>query len=368
MKALETKLNLRCQSIGGQEMGVYDIIIIGCGPASVQLAVCLEELEKKYHHNINYIILEENSVPGSAFYKYPVHKRLISNNKVYTGMTQKSEYSMKFDWNSIIMEDFSIQTRDYSTDFYPESRVIPEMLEDIIEKYNIPIRFCETVTLVDKKEEQFIVTANKEEYASRHVVVATGFKLKVPNIKGCELATPYNKMKHKSYYRDKTVFIIGKGNSALECANDIVNEANMIICASPESIHFAYQTHYVGSPRIINAIPVENYQLKSLSAMLDCGYCSLIAFKNLKVEKETHLLITLEYGNIKRYMDNPLKITREPGVPEASLHLHPIIRLKGLKIFREIVLEENLFNKFDSSPINIKIIDELKKQLFSDIG
>lgn len=101
-------------------------------------------------------------------------------------------------------------------------------------------------------------------------MVASGFKPKKPDIIGFELATSYEKMCEKSYYRDKSVFIIGKGNSGLECANDIINEANMIICGSPSSIQFAYQTHYVGNPRLVNSVCIENYQLKSLSAMLDC--------------------------------------------------------------------------------------------------
>ena len=501
---------------------MYDVIIVGCGPASVQLAVRIEELSKQFNKKIEYLLIEQNSNPGSFFNTYPIHKRLISNNKLYTGKSNKSDFSNRFDWNSILMEDYDIQMRNYTTDFYPESSIIPRMLEDIVDKFNMPISFNEKVLTVSKAENHFEVSTDKQVYYTKYVVISTGFRLKKPDIKGYELVTPYNRMKHRSYYRDKSVFIIGKGNSALECAGDIMNEANMIICASPSSIHFAYQTHYVGSPRIVNSVPIENYQLKSLSAMLDCnivgikkdgdklvvtvaythakgeveeirvdevicatgfepnipdifpsiskinerwpgidgefmaqnienlyfagaithgldykqysssgfihgfrynsimlaekmfakltgmslnkeidrqdfiscifeilnnnsgiylqpgflgrhivvnkkiyecGYLSLIAFKDMEDIQNIHLLITLEYGDIKQYMDKPLEIEREPGIPEKSLHLHPVIRIKTTDEYKEIVLEENLFNQFDKSDVNMKIIKKLRDSL-----
>lgn len=76
-----------------------------------------------------------------------------------------------------------------------------------------------------------------------------------------------------------------------------------------------------------------------------------------------HLLITLEYGDIKQYMDKPLEIEREPGIPEKSLHLHPVIRIKTPHEHKEIVLEENLFNQFDKSDVNMKIIKKLQDSL-----
>ncbi|MDK2802082.1 MAG: NAD(P)-binding domain-containing protein [Oscillospiraceae bacterium] len=503
---------------------VYDLIIVGCGPASIQLALRLEELIKKSSKKIEYIIIEKNSVAGSFFNTYPIHKKLISNNKLYTGKSRETEYSERFDWNSLLMDDNEIQTRDYTTDFYPKRNIIPKMLGDIVEKFKIPINFNEDVLELRKDENLFHILTKKGEYKSKFAVVATGFKPKKPDIIGFELATSYEKMCEKSYYRDKSVFIIGKGNSGLECANDIINEANMIICGSPSSIQFAYQTHYVGNPRLINSVCIENYQLKSLSSMLDCdileikkdskgyivrvkyihakdeiedirvdeviyatgfipnlfkispvvsmmnkvwpnidgefmskdidnlyfagalthgldykqysssgfihgfrynsivlaenlftkilgistnkaiinislkdyifdllnnnsgiylqpgflgihisiddksktdcGYCSLIAFKDKFKQVDssiTDILVTLEYGDIIKYKNNPLAIERDPGVPDASVHLHPIIRIYNSDGYKEIILEENLFNQFDNSIINVELLERLER-------
>lgn len=497
-------------------MNNYDLIIIGAGPGAVQVAIKLEELANENNKKINYIMIDENSVTGSFFNVYPVHGKLISNNKLYTGSDPKSDFSERFDWNSIITKDKKIMARHYSSDFYPDSSIIPKMLKDLKDAYNLPVNFNERCQSIRKEGDLFKVLTEKGTYTSKFVINATGFKPNVADIKGIELATPYVKMKVNTYYRDKSVMIIGKGNSGLECAKDILNEANMILLAGTESIRFAYQTHYVGSPRIVNSVPIENYQLKSLSAILDCnilnikkenekyvvtvkythakdeiedivvdeliastgfkvnlpdiqpeityfangfpkidgnyqstevkglyfagavthgidykkysssgfihgfrynsialatnifeqltetdqakhikdmpitdyifeklnndagiylqpgfigihiivqddqsfldkGYLSIDAYKSMENIKQTHILLTLEYGDIKMETD-PLAISRTPGVPAESVHIHPVIRIRAEKGDREIILEENLFNKFNQTELNRSLL------------
>ena len=50
----------------------YDNIIVGAGPAGLQLAYYFEK------NNINYLILEKNQSCGEFFNKYPVSNKLIS--------------------------------------------------------------------------------------------------------------------------------------------------------------------------------------------------------------------------------------------------------------------------------------------------
>lgn len=503
---------------------MLDLIVIGYGPGSQQLIVRLKERMAVLGKNLSYIVIEKNTLPGSSFYKFPVHKKLISNNKLYTGKPAKSKFSERFDWNSIITEEKNILGRNYSQDFYPDSSTIYEMMRDIHEEYEINVNFKEDCKEVIKEEEIFNVITDKGEYESRAVVVATGYKPHIPNnIQGIELAVPYEKMKHSSYYRDKKVFIIGKGNSGLECAKDIMNEANMILLGSPSSMKFAYQSHYVGNARIVNSVSIENYQLKSMSAILDCkiqklesdemgkinvfvkymhandedevicvdevicatgfkpnmpnikpeigrmsgafpeiegnfcskqiknlyfagalthgldykqhsssgfihgfrynslaladilledvfntdasekvtdgdlkeyifdilnndpgiylqpgflGACLRIKdrevfncsyktvefFKSSKLNCDTELLLTLEYGNIDDF-SNILSIPRVPGSPEASAHIHPIIRVKDEDGIKNIELEENLFNDFKAAMNNQQIVQDICEEI-----
>lgn len=503
-----------------------DLIIIGAGPGAIQLAVRLEERMKMEDKAIDYIIIEENYVPGSNFIKYPVHKKLISNNKLYTGKPAETEYSERFDWNSIITKEKKILARNYSSDFYPDSNIILDMLGDIQDTYHFPIHYLEKCLSIQKNEDIFQVKTDKDCYESKNVIVATGYKPCVAAIPGVEQTTPYEKMKHKTYYRDKSVFIIGKGNSALECAKDIINEANMILLGSPESVKFAYQSHYVGNARMVNCVPIENYQLKSLSAFLDCNidkiqmtkegkYIVQVAYTHANGEKEdimadevicatgfepnlpeinpqigklhqvfpeidgqfhakgieglyfagaithgldyrqysssgfihgfrynsinladilfekvtgvdnkikienediaiylfsilnnnagiylqpgfigvhlvyengelhnmgystvkyfeemeecsgTHLLLTLEYGDINHF-NNVLSIERKPGVPTESVHIHPVIRKMAMKYSDKYVLEENLFNVYSNSNINVTIMEQIVKDFIHE--
>ena len=74
----------------------YEYIIIGSGPAGLQCAYFLEKFKKTY------LILEKTNEVGSFFKKYPIHRKLISINKVHTGEKEK-EFNLRHDWNSLFV-------------------------------------------------------------------------------------------------------------------------------------------------------------------------------------------------------------------------------------------------------------------------
>lgn len=256
----------------------YDLIIIGAGPGGIQTALTYKELCLEQNISPNMLILEASDSVGHSFRQYPVHGKLISNNKLYTGAPYTSRFAEKFDWNSLITKDKEILMRNYSKEFYPPRETVVDMLNDLVEKYELPV-MTETKWLGTSKNEEgnFEINTSKGFYYSKNMVVATGLEPVTPNIDGIEHVTMYKDMKSKEYYRDKRVLILGKGNSGTECAQDIINEANVIMLASPSTARLAYKTHYVGSIRAVNSIIAENYQLKHQAALLDCEV--------LKIEK-----------------------------------------------------------------------------------
>jgi thioredoxin reductase len=68
---------------------------------------------------------------------------------------------------------------------------------------------------------------------------------------------------------DQRVLIIGKGNSAFETANNLIETAAVIHVAGPNSIRLAWRTHFVGHLRAVNNNFLDTYQLKSQNALLD---------------------------------------------------------------------------------------------------
>jgi cation diffusion facilitator CzcD-associated flavoprotein CzcO len=67
---------------------ILDYIIIGSGPAGLQMGYFLQKQKQ------NFLILERGEKAGSFFQKFPRHGQLISSNKVYTGYNDRELISL----------------------------------------------------------------------------------------------------------------------------------------------------------------------------------------------------------------------------------------------------------------------------------
>ena len=95
-----------------------DFLIIGAGPAGVQLGSLMEREGIK-----NYLIVERNEISGSFFVRFPRHRTLISINKIYTGHGNP-EFNMRHDWNALLVNDSSkkyANYRAYSDKYWPHA-------------------------------------------------------------------------------------------------------------------------------------------------------------------------------------------------------------------------------------------------------
>ena len=70
-------------------------------------------------------------------------------------------------------------------------------------------------------------------------------------------------------FTDQRVLILGKGNSAFETADNLIEKAAVIHVAGPDGVRLAWKTHYVGHLRAVNNNFLDTYQLKSQNAILD---------------------------------------------------------------------------------------------------
>jgi len=68
---------------------------------------------------------------------------------------------------------------------------------------------------------------------------------------------------------NQSVLVLGKGNSATETLQSLMDVATLLHVASRNPIRLAHQTHYVGDVRAVNDEILDLYQLKTLGAMLD---------------------------------------------------------------------------------------------------
>ena len=77
---------------------LIDYLVIGAGPAGLQLGYFLERAGR------DYLILEAGAAPGKFFRTFPRHRRLISINKPHTGWDDP-ELNLRMDWNSLLSDD-----------------------------------------------------------------------------------------------------------------------------------------------------------------------------------------------------------------------------------------------------------------------
>src|SRR5437868_9337593 len=101
----------------------FDYLIIGAGPAGLQLGYFLEKASR------NYLILEAGTDAGTFFKKFPRHRTLISNNKVYTG-GDDAERNLRWDWNSLLCDNRELLFKNYSKEYFPPADEMVRYLRD----------------------------------------------------------------------------------------------------------------------------------------------------------------------------------------------------------------------------------------------
>ena len=217
-------------------------IIIGAGPAGLQMASFLED----------HLILEKGSSVCSFFRKFPRQRGFISINK---------GRDLRFDWNSFIGDSCSF--RDYSEDLYPSADDYLRYAEDFVSRKNLNIRFNYQVTSIEKREDG-LFSINGGEYIAEKVFFGIGLAPREPGVNVHPSITAYtyeNMPLDKEVYRDKTVVIVGSGQAALETA-DYIAPVTKFTTINGRDVN-AWYTHYPGHARSKNFTSVDSFFLKA---------------------------------------------------------------------------------------------------------
>lgn len=243
---------------------MIECCIIGSGPAGLQAGYFLKQ------KGIEFKILEKSNAVGHFFRQFPRHRTLISVNKPNTGISN-ADTRLRYDWNSLINSEGTL-FGDISQDYFPNADDYVQYLEGFAEQLSDNIQLNCDITKISKSNDGYtLACADGTEIFARFVIIATGFgKPWIPTIPGIETVENYASFDtNPDRFKNKRVLIIGKGNSAFETADSLVETAQAIHIVSPEPVSFAWQTHYVGDLRAVNNNFLDTYQLKTQNAMLD---------------------------------------------------------------------------------------------------
>ena len=243
----------------------YSFIIVGAGPAGVQLAYFFTQ--KK----LDYLLLEQEKIPGAFYQKFPIHRTLLSINKKHTGY-KDAEKNLRWDWNSLLSDDYGALFTDYTDEYFPNASALVKYIKDFVKKYKINVNTQKKVVSITKKNGLFYLSLGKGvQLTCECLIIATGLsKPYIPDIPGVRWASHYADLTlDKKPYVNKRVLILGKGNSGFEVADYLTDTTALTHIVSPHHLEFAWKTHFIGHLRAVNNNFLDTYQLKSLNAVLN---------------------------------------------------------------------------------------------------
>jgi thioredoxin reductase (NADPH) len=186
-----------------------DVVIIGAGPAG--LSASLAATEK----NLKYITLEQEDSLGGAIYKYP-------RNKV--AMTKPVQLPIIG-----LVEMYDITKED-----------LLGFWKRVMRETKLNVSFNERMECITKNGNGYIVKTAKKSYQTTSVLLAIGRmgtprKLDVP---GEEQAKVVYRLIDPEQYKGKHVLVVGGGDSALEAAITISEQADTTVTLSYRSESF----------------------------------------------------------------------------------------------------------------------------------
>ena len=190
----------------------YDLIIIGAGPAGLTAAIYASRNDLK-------TLMLEKSAPGG---------KLVKTNEIsnYPGTIHASG------------TDLAIKMYEHAT------------------AYNAEYAYGDIIDIKDNKEYKEVICTDKT-YTSKAIIIATGTNerlLNVPNEqKFIGRGISFCAICDAAFYKNKTVTVIGGGNSALEEAlylANIVDKLNLVIRRDVFRANIDIQEKVLNNPKI----------------------------------------------------------------------------------------------------------------------
>lgn len=219
--------------------GEYDAVVVGSGPGGLQVAYSLARTGIP-----RCAVISRDPAPGGMFRRFPVYQRLISWTKPdapYERGTREYEW---FDHNSLVGDEREHQA--LAPEFMDRAFDVParaEMEAALVEfaaRGDVRVRYgCEWLS-TRRDGSGFVLDTSDGEYRCRVCVFAIGVTDPwIAPIPGLDAAPHYVATEDPERYAGKSVFIVGKRNSAFELAQGLLPWAKRLVLGSPRPVDTA---------------------------------------------------------------------------------------------------------------------------------
>jgi len=180
---------------GKKDASIYDLIIIGAGPAGIGASLSAKK------HNMKFLTIEQGDIGGTVLH-YPRHK-IVMTSPVEIPLYGK------------------VKLRETTKD------ALLELWMNIIEKTGLAINCNEKMTALTPREDgTFTIKTARGEYRTSKVILAIGRrgtprKLGVP---GEDLPKVAYRLLDPEQHRGDKVLVVGGGDSAVEAAMALADD------------------------------------------------------------------------------------------------------------------------------------------------
>jgi thioredoxin reductase (NADPH) len=169
----------------------FDVVIIGAGPIGLSCGI------EAVKNNLSHLIIEKGCLVNSIFH--------FPTNMVFFSTSDRLEIG---------------DVPFVSHGDKPTRREALEYYRRVKNAWNLNVNTYEEVISIERDQDLFLVTTNKEKYSARFIIISTGYydNPNLLNIPGENLPKVKHYFDEAHPYAYQKVLIIGGGNSAVDVA------------------------------------------------------------------------------------------------------------------------------------------------------